>query len=598
MSNDEKKLIAIDYTHREFESIRRDLMGIAERFYPDTFQDFSEGSFGSMMLDAVAYVGDQLSFYLDYNVNEMFLDTSFQFSNIIRHGRILGYKHTGIPSLHGEAAFFVMVPASTTAIGPDENYIPILKRGSTFKTQNGTSFILQENVDFAKPSNRMVAARVDDATGTATQYAIKAYGKVVSGRFKTEQIKITDFAKFLNIRLKSPNISEIISVYDEQGNQYYEVENLSQDIIYKEVVNQNYKQDNVPSILKPFIVSRKFVVQRSSNATYLQFGSGKESAPDVVVNPQDVALNSFGKTYISDTTFDPTSLTNEETLGIVPTNTTLNVVYRATDASNSNVRTAGLNKAVDIRLDFSDRTILTETKTRTVRDSIEVVNEKPIMGNVSNLSSGEVKRRIYDTFATQNRAVTQADYENLVYRMPKKFGSVARCSSQKDPNSIKRNLNLYVISEDSYGKLINTNSTIKNNLKTWLNDYKMLNDTIDILDPYIVNIGINFVVKASANSDRFEVLSTCLANLRTKYSTKFFIGEHLLISDIYRLLKDVPGVLDVIKVKFTNITGLNYSGAEMNINKNTSPDGTQLICPKNVIFEIKFPATDILGKVL
>ena len=598
MSNDEKKIVAIDYTHREFESIREDLVGIAERFYPDTFQDFSEGSFGAMMLDAVAYVGDQLSFYLDYNVNEMFLDTSFQFSNIIRHGRVLGYKHTGRPSLYGEAAFFIMVPASTTAMGPDTNYIPILKRGSTFTSQNGTSFILQENVDFANPSNRMVAARVDENTGMATQYAIKAYGKVVSGKFKTEQIKVSEYVKFLNLKLKSPEIAEIISVFDEQGNQYYEVENLSQDIIYKEIPNNNFKDDNVPSILKPFLVSRKFTVQRNVSTTSLQFGSGKTGESDVIVNPQNVALNSFGKTYVSDTTFDPTSISNEETLGIVPVNTTLNIVYRTTDSGNSNIRTAALKQVADAKLDFKDLSILNTSKVRTVRASIEVVNEKPITGNVSNISSGEVKRRIYDTFATQNRAVTQSDYENLVYRMPKKFGSVARCSSQKDPNSVKRNLNLYVISEDPFGHLTETNSTIKNNLKTWLNGYKMLNDTVDILDPYIVNVGINFIVKAASNTDRFEVLSSCMSSLRAMYSTKFFIGEHLLISDIYRELKDVAGVLDVIDVKYTNITGLNYSGVEFNINKNTSPDGTQLVCPKNAIFELKFPASDIVGKVL
>ncbi len=132
MSEDNKKIVAINYTSRDFESIRRDLLGVAERFYPDTFKDFSEGSFGAMMVDTVAYVGDQLSFYLDYNVNEMFLDTSYQFSNILRHGRILGYKYTGRPSVYGEAAFFILVPASTTAMGPDADYIPILKRGSTF----------------------------------------------------------------------------------------------------------------------------------------------------------------------------------------------------------------------------------------------------------------------------------------------------------------------------------------------------------------------------------------------------------------------------------------------------------------------------------
>ena len=109
MSKNEKKLLPIDYTHREFESIQQDLLEIAERFYPDSFQDFSEASFGALMLDAVSYVGDQLSFYLDYNVNESFLDTSFQYSNVVRHGAIMGYKFGGRPSTYGSVALFLLV---------------------------------------------------------------------------------------------------------------------------------------------------------------------------------------------------------------------------------------------------------------------------------------------------------------------------------------------------------------------------------------------------------------------------------------------------------------------------------------------------------
>ena len=173
MADDQKKIVPIDYTHREFMTIREDLMEIAERFYPDTFQDFSEGSFGSIMLDAVAYVGDQLSLYLDYNVNESFLDTAYQRSNILRHGRVLGYKSQGRASTFGQAAIFVMVPASTTGIGPDRRYVPIMKRGSRFTSQNGLNFVLLENVDFAAPKNPVVVAKSDAATNAPTPYAIK-----------------------------------------------------------------------------------------------------------------------------------------------------------------------------------------------------------------------------------------------------------------------------------------------------------------------------------------------------------------------------------------------------------------------------------------
>ena len=151
MADNQKKIIPINYTNREFETIRNDLLQIAERLYPDSFQDFSEASFASLMIDAVSYVGDQLSFYLDYNVNESFLDTAYQFNNVLRHGRILGYKHTGRPSTYGKAALFVLIPVSSTGIGPDTSYIPVLRKGTQFSTSAGLNFSLTENVDFANP---------------------------------------------------------------------------------------------------------------------------------------------------------------------------------------------------------------------------------------------------------------------------------------------------------------------------------------------------------------------------------------------------------------------------------------------------------------
>ena len=190
------------------------MIGIAERFYPDSFQDFSEGSFASLMVDAVSYVGDQLSFYLDYNVNETFLDTAYQYNNIIRHGRIMGYKFGGRPSTYGQVALFVRVPASSTGLGPDTNYIPILKRGTSFTSQNGLGFVLTENVDFADPKNPVVVATVDDSTGAPTNYAIKAYGTVVSGRFGQTQIDVGTYQRFLRVKVPVDGVSEIISVVE------------------------------------------------------------------------------------------------------------------------------------------------------------------------------------------------------------------------------------------------------------------------------------------------------------------------------------------------------------------------------------------------
>jgi hypothetical protein len=490
---------------------------------------------------------------------------------------------------------FLLVPASTTGIGPDTDYIPVLKRGTTFGSGVGLSYVLTENVDFASPANTFVAARVDPTTGAPTHYAIKAYGNVVSGQFGQERVPVGAFERFRTVSLDAQNVSEIISVFDTEGNEYFEVDYLVQDTVFKEVTNSNFKNDNVPSIIKPTLVSRKFVTQFSRNEVTLQFGSGKMSNSDVVANPQNVAVDVFGKTYTTTVTFDPSRLSENESFGIVPTNTTLIITYRTTNGTNSNVAVGSLNSVNSAVLEFENRQNLSGDKVAAVRASIEVSNEEPIVGNVSYPSTTEIKQRVYDTFPTQNRAVTQTDYENIAYRMHPKFGSIKRVSVQKDPDSQKRNLNMYVISEDTAGKLTASNSTIKNNLKTWINQYRMINDTVDILDPFILNFGLEFIAKPQNMADKYIVLDRCIDALKKHFEQPFFIGEPLYISDIYKVLKDVTGVLDVTKVKIFIKSGAGYSNAAIHVNENLSGDGSYLVVPNNAILELKYPDVDMTG---
>ena len=596
--SDKKKNVPINYTNREFQTIKNDLLQLAERFYPDTFQDFSQASFGSMVLDSVSYVADQLSFYLDYNVNESFLDTAYQYENIRRHGKILGYKDLGRPSTYGKVAIYVLVPASPTGMGPDRNYIPILKKGTAFSAAGGGSFILTENIDFSDPRNPIIVARTNPTTGAPTFYGIKSYGNVVSGRFGTQRVVIGEYERFKNITLDERNISEIISIFDSQGNEYFEVEYLSQDIIYKELGNTNFKNDNVPSILKPILVSRKFVVIRDGSTVQIQFGSGKDGETGIIADPTEVAIDLYGKEYVSSTTFDPSRFAKGQAMGIVPSNTTLIINYIVTNPTNSNYSVGSVNNIVRIQADFNDRNTLVETTANDVISSFEVSNEEPIVGDVTNPTPSEIKRLIYDTFPTQNRAVTQADYENIMYRMPSKFGSIKRCSVQRDPDSRRRNLNTYVVSEDRNGNFVATNNTIKNNLKTWINNYRMLSDTIDVLDAYIINFGIDFSVRPTLDTDKYTLVDRCIEVLRNHFQgSKYFIGEPISVSDIYQKLSEVEGVLSVLNVTINNKKSGNYSSVSFDINSNTSPNGDSIIVPKNAVVELKFPSIDITGKI-
>jgi hypothetical protein len=589
----------IKYTSREFESIKRDLLEHARRYYPDTYKDFNEASFGALMIDTVAYIGDILSFYLDYSVNESFMDTAVEYNNIVRLSRQVGYKYKANPSSYGTVAIYAILPASTSGLGPDTAYYPILKKGSELSSTSGNTFILDEDVRFDDPSNEIVAARTDTSTGLPSSYAVRAYGRVVSGIFGSETITVDSFERFKKVQLSSPNISEILSVRDTEGNEYFEVDHLSQNTVYKEVVNKGDNKETVPSLLRPMIVPRRFVVERTRNNIFLQFGYGgpTEIKSPSIADPKNVVLQLNGRDYITDKSFDPYKLLNTDKFGVAPANTTLTIVYRANTAANVNAAAGSITKVIRPIVEFANRSDLSDTSVSSIINSLESHNNDPIVGDTTLPSSEELRRRTIDHFATQNRAVTQQDYEALVYAMPEKFGSIKRCRVIRDPDSLRRNLNLYVISEDSAGKLTTTNTTIKENVKTWLNRNKMISDTVDILDAKIVNIGIEFEVVADEEVNRFQVLSDCSQAIKDKFSVTPFIGEPIYLTELYSALNKVNGVIDTKRINVIKKTGANYSSVKFDVDEALSADGRYLSVPLNVAIEIKFPDSDITGAI-
>ena len=214
-----KRAVSIKYTSREFDTIKADLIDYIKRYYPNTYRDFNEASFGSLMIDTVSYIGDILSFYIDYQANETFIETATEYDNILKLGRQLGYKFKGANSSYGTAALYIIVPVSSTGIGPDKNYMPVLKQGATFSSSAGTSFILNQDVHFANANSSVRVARVDASTGNPTFFAVKTFGQVLSGEYRTEFMTIGSYKKFNKLTLGATDISEIISVLDAEGNE-------------------------------------------------------------------------------------------------------------------------------------------------------------------------------------------------------------------------------------------------------------------------------------------------------------------------------------------------------------------------------------------
>lgn len=590
----------IKYTNRSFDTIKADLIEHARRYYPTIYDDFSAPSIGGMLFDSVSYVGDMLSFYLDFQVNESVLETSSQYDNVRKLASQMGYNFYGRPSAFGMVDIFIVVPANTIGTGPDTTYIPIMKTGAQFSSENGEVFKLLEDVDFNLPNTPFVAATVDPATGKPLTFAMKRTAQVKSGNTFTRTVEVESATRFLRVEVGPSVINEIVSVFDSEGREYYQVDNLTQEIVYLNTTNPNAAADNVPQILKPHIASRRFIVEQDQQTTYLRFGYGSDNELESngIISPSDKVLKLTGKNHITDTGFDPAKFLNTNKFGIAPSNTTLTISYASNLTAINNVSVGSLNQFLTAEFEFPNSTTQTGNEFFTVRQSVEVSNPMPITQNSNYPTVDEIKYRAYAQYSSQNRTVTKTDYESFAYQMPPSLGAVKRVSIVNDPSSTNKKMIMYVVSENNTGNLVKTNDTVKNNLRTWINKNKMISDKIEIRDTKIINIGFNFSFTVEANYDYLTVLSNVKGALADKYTEKFYIGEPFYITEIYKTVNRIDGVIDTIYVEPLVFSGGQYSALNVMVDSLKSPDGTYLKTPKNCILEIKNFSDVVKGTVV
>ena len=593
-----KKNPPIKYTGRDFEKIKEDLVNYAKVYYPETYKDFNKASFGSLMFDMVAYVGDVLSFYLDYQVNETFIDTAIETKNVIKLAKQMGFKYPGSFSTSGICAFYVEVPSSGGS--PLTAQIPTLNKGTTLVSQGGVSFILNEDVDFNNSTTEVVTAEVD-ADGQPTSFALKAYGEVVSGKFETEVIALGAYEKFKKVTLDASNVVEIISVHDVEGNEYFEVDYLSQNTVYKAIRNRtSADSERTPYILREMIVPRRFTVEHTVNGdTTIHFGHGSSEQlknkkfPD----PSTAVIQQHGKDYYTDESFDPATLMKTDKFGVVPPAGNLTITYRVNSTEDVNAPISSITTITSPILSFKSSLITTATKA-TIAASLEVDNEEPILGKTTSLDADEIRTRALDAYAAQNRAVTKQDYLSLTYRMPARFGSIKRANVSQDTDSIRRNLNLYVVAENTDGSLTKATASTKENLKIWINKHRMINDTVDILDGKIANIGIEFEVVGALDKSPTEILTKAITALREEYSNKFMFGVPFYISDIYKILNDLPEVIDTTSVKISKKEGTGYENSGFSVENSITEDNRFISVPEDTVLEIRYLEKDIIGVVV
>lgn len=592
----------INYTSRDFNSIKSDLVNYAKVYYPTTFKDFQEAGFGSLMLDNISYIGDILSFYLDYQFNETFIDTAVEFRNVNRIARQSGVKYTPSRSATGILSFFINVPSfgNTGAAGddaaPDVNYLPVLRKGSTFSTSAGKVYTLVEDVDFSNANFQTTVNNVNPSTGAPTSFIVKGFGKVISGRKQTITKTLGDFLPFRKVLIRVPNITEILSVVDSEGREYYQVDNLSEDVVYRKVPNRGTDSSQVPFVMKPVAAARRFEVIHEDGATYLQFGYGSEEELDVdgnVVDPTLKMLQMDGKEYFAQQAFDPKRLLSSGRMGVSPSNTTLTITFRHNTGNDMNTSVGNITKVVSPSFVFPDLTTLNTSFVTSVRNSLEVTNEEAITGDGRLISAEEMRLLSKASFNAQKRAVTAEDYKALIYTMPSNFGSVKRVAVYRDAKELKNNINIYLISENSSGQLQATSTTLRENIKNYIQDYKLVSDTIDLFNASIINFGLNITVISEPQVDVDRLRQTIMARMTSALATKPQIGENFVISYFTNIINQIDGVADVLRFKVVRRLGDNYAQTRFSIAENTSATGNEIYIPKNGIYEIKYPNIDI-----
>lgn len=594
----------INYLSRDFEAIKNELVEYAKRYYPNQYSDFTEASFGSFILDAVAYIGDVMSFQLDYQSNENLMASAINRDNILKIAKQMGYKDPLSPNTTGFVTVYVAVPSAANNTGPDLDYLPVLKEGTSFNSIDGAVFVLTEDIDFSESDTEFIVSEVDDTTGIPTKYAARRKAPIASGLIEKIDKVVPNRSStdgFLRLEIPESEVIEIISVTDIEGNVYYEVDSLTQDIVYKSFINDNTTSSNTLKVLMPTVAARRFIVEYNDDVAVLIFGNGAEdstSALDSINDPTRVVLQKHGKDYISSTILDPTALTKTRRLGIGPSNTTLTITYRYNSSSILSAAANAINEVSEAVFVFS--TAATDQATKdAITNSLEVENEEPIAGNRTVFSDEELKQVAAGFMAAQNRIVTTQDYESFSYRLPSEFGSIKRAYAKRDDFSPRRAINLYVLDEDAVGNLVQANQATKDNLKTWLSRHKTISDSVDILDGRIVNFGIRFSFVSSPNYSLIDARVAAEERLRFELGKrKYYFGESIDVSHLTKIINDVEQVIDVTKFEVYSITGAPYSDIEYDFIRNTTSDGRFIKLQDDFIFEIKNLETTITGEAI
>lgn len=603
MAIDVKKEQIVSLTNRDFKSLKRDLINFSKAYASGSFTDFNESSPGMAVLEFLSYVGDGLHFMIDQAFNESG-DGATQLKNVVANAKSKGYRPQGKRPAVGVMHWAVEVPATVDQFGsviPDDSFTPILLKGSQALSQNGSPFETLEDINFTSSLGREVTgSRFDSTSGIPTHFAIRKQVDVVAGKTITETFSIVDFQQFRKIALGFEDVIEVIDIFDEDGNEWFEVDYLAQDWVFTADTNAGSDSDLVPYVMKLQSAPRRFIVDRDveTGISSIVFGSGDGVSYDdeLIPNVASYALPLAGRRTFNSFNIDPQNFLKTRSLGLSPHNTTLTVRYRVGGGSETNAPARTVRQPSSVIFSFSSSG-LNALKKGAVESSVGCINLSSMKGGGPAETIREIKANSAAFFAAQSRAVTREDIVARCLSLPSKFGKIEKVYV-KNSKSGKYSYDVHVLSVDSDGNLTQATSTLKSNLATYLRKFKMLTDGVNILDADILDVRVYFGITVSAGKNRSEVLLNCSSRLSEYFRRESMqIGQPIAISDVIATIQDTVGVVSVYEASFSNVfgttDGLSYSDQRFVISENLK-DG-MLICPTGTIFQVKYPNRDIVG---
>ena len=618
----------ISYLNKDFGQFRKNLIDFTKQYFPNTYNDFHESSPGMVFVELAAYVGDVLSYYTDTNLKESMLEQATERSNIYDIAKTLGYKPKNVVPAHVTLDIYQLLPAkgSGATVSPDFSFALNILSGLIVNQTNGNAkFRTTDSVDFNYSSSlsptEITVYEIDSVTKQPTYFLLKKQVDAVSGDIKQAEYSFGSPVAYDKILLPDTNIIEIISVTESDGDAWYEVPYLAQDTIFEEAVNLaendpelSIYRANVPSLLKLKKTAKRYITRiRSDNKIELQFGSGvsEDHDAELIPNPKNVGNGLLSVRNEIDIDIDPSNLLYTRAYGQAPANTTLTIQYSVGTGLSDNVESNVLTKISEIKFNDDVNSSTNASALNFIKNTVTVNNPEAAAGARTADSLQDIKNNALANFATQARLVTREDYIIRTYSMPAKFGSIAKAYiipddqiSQKDMQQSRianpLAMNLYVLGFNQNKQLTHLNDAVKENLKTYLDHYRILTDAVNIKNAFIINIGIQFEITVLSNYNSNEVLLNCINAIKTYFSIDSWqINQPIIKSDLVNTIGSVRGVQNVVNVVFENLydTEFNYSGNVYDLNASTK---NGIIYPSldPSIFELKFPDQDIKGRVV